>query len=32
MPNTRVYFIYKSNNNNFFNNYHNYKFLYLDKK
>ena len=33
MSNTRLYSIYKRNNNKyFFNNYHNYKFSYLDKK
>ena len=33
MSNTIFYSVYKCNNNNFFfNNYHNYKFSYLDKK
>jgi hypothetical protein len=31
MFNSRLYCIYKCNNN-VFNNYHNYQFLYLDKK
>ena len=30
MSSTRIYFIYKKKY--FFNNYHNYKFLYLDNK
>ena len=33
MSNTRIYSIYKHNNNKcFFNKYHNYQFLFLDKK